>query len=97
MDHLGEFLIVGKALAAVQVGDVAPGHESLVARSRDDDRADGLIALQIRQRGLERQQGWGIQGVERLGTIDGQQAHGAVALAQDGVEFLGHRQSPRIG
>ncbi|MNV67440.1 hypothetical protein D3C71_1602430 [compost metagenome] len=96
VDHLRELLVVLKALAARQVRNVATGHEGLVAGTGDHDHAHAGIALEVCQCGLQRQQRRRVQGIERLGPVDGQQAHGALALAQDGVAFVGHLKFPRI-
>src|SRR6185295_19654418 len=80
MDHFGEFAVVGEGLPAVEVGDVAAGDECAIPRAGDDDHADGVVALEAGERGFELQQRGYVEGVERLRTIDGQDARPLPAL-----------------
>src|SRR5690606_16136614 len=81
----GKLLVMGEPRAAVQVGDVAAGHEGPVAGAGKHDGADGGVALQVRQRGFQGQQRGDVQGIEGLGAIDGQDANGILAFAQHGA------------
>ena len=50
MDDLGEFLIMGEALARIEVRDIAAGHECALTGACENDDADFVIALEALER-----------------------------------------------
>ena len=64
------------------LADVGTGHEAALTGAGDDQAADG-VHVQGVDGGVQLLQHGAVQGVEGLGTVDGQDSHGALGLQID--------------
>ena len=71
------------AAEIVEIAQVAAGRERACAPSRDDHAGDGGIALPFAQLPRERAHHVVRHGIERVRTIERNEARGAAALEQD--------------
>src|SRR5262249_34279756 len=71
MHDLGEFAVVRKAVARIQIGDIAAGDEGALARAGDDNDADIVIALDAVEDAFQLQQRRYVERIEDLRPVDG--------------------------
>ena len=71
MHDLGEFAVVRKPVARIQIGDVAAGDEGALARAGDDDDTDIVIALDPVEDAFQLQQRRYVERIEDLRPVDG--------------------------
>ena len=77
---------------AGELADVGAGDERLLARAGDDDHADAVVGLDLRQRGQQLHPHLFVERVELVGAVDGEDGDAAFAGGKYG---LGH-ESPRF-
>ena len=92
LDQIEDMLAAQCMLLALRRGldgqlvDVGAGHERLVAGAGEDDRAHGSVVLEQQRRAAQIVDGGGIEGVENLGAVDGDDGDRAIALEQEVVK-----------
>ena len=70
MHDLGEFPIMGHAVAGIEIGDVAAGHKGPLAGAGDNDDPHVVVSLDTFERHFQFQQRRHVQGIKHLRAID---------------------------
>jgi len=86
MTEAGEFA-GGQGIEALHGGDVGAGDKGLLPRAGKDHHLDGRVALDAGEAALQFLEGRFVEGVEGLGTIDGDNGDALACFKQQVAEF----------